>query len=119
MRLYELFNPKSILKSRDIVKHQAEIKHDVQQAPIKAGKIQDIQKLFKLDPKTAWQVLDTEARQAELYTKHTEKNVEKEIENEERERVLQLVQSISDISAYEETQLEVDRLVAQYMRNRK
>lgn len=118
MRMHELFDRSSTSKAKVIARNQSEIKHDTQQANINAGKVQDIMQLFKTDPKTASYLLDLEAGKAGQIIKNIETDVDKEIEDNERERVMQLVQAISDISAYEESQFEVDRLVAQYMRGR-
>lgn len=115
MRLHELFDRSFTSKAEVIARHQAEIKHDTQLANINAGKVQDIMQLFKTDPQTASHLLDLEARKARKVIKDIETEVDKAIEDNERERVIQLVQAISDISSYEESQIEVDRLVAQYM----
>ena len=108
-----------------ISQHQKDIERDIQSQAINVGKPQEIMNIFKVDPATASHMLDTEAEKARQVIKNIKniKNIEndkdRDIEDSERERVMQLVQSISDISAYEESQFEVDRLVAQYIRNKK
>lgn len=118
MRLHEFFNIPINSKSKTIARHQADIKHDTQQTRVTKDKIQQVMQLFKSDSITASHLLDYEAQKARQVIKNSEAELDKEIEDNERERVIQLVQAISDISAYEESQLEVDRLVAQYMRGR-
>ena len=118
MRLHEFFNTPINSKSKTIDKHQADIKYDNQQPIVKKDKIQQIMNLFKTNPKTASHLLDYEAQKARQVIKNSKADLKNDIENKERERVIRLVQSISDISAYEESQIEVDRLVAQYMKNK-
>jgi hypothetical protein len=119
MRLYEFFNQSTCIKSKIISQHQKDIERDIQSQAINVGKPQEIMNIFKVDPATASHMLDTEAEKARQVINNIENDKDRDIEDSERERVLQLVQSISDISAYEESQFEVDRLVAQYIRNKK
>ena len=118
MRLHEFYNRPNTTSGNMISQYQAEIERDIKTPTINAGRTQEIMNFFKVDPKTASNLLDLEARKARQVIKNIETEVDKDIEDKERERVMQLVQAISDISAYEESQIEVDRLVAQYMRGK-
>lgn len=119
MRLHEFYNRLNLARGDNIARHQAEIERDIKTPTINAGRTQEIMNFFKVDPKTASNLLDLEARKARQVIKNIETEVDKEIEDKERERVMQLVQAISDISAYEESQAEMASLVDQYMSRRK
>lgn len=119
MKLHEFFDTSLSDTNQTIPQHQAEIKQDMQDRNVHVDRLQDIMNLYKVDADSASHLLDIEAQKARKRINDLENEKNKEVENAERERVLQLVRAISDISEYEESQLVVDELVSQYMRGKK
>lgn len=119
MKLNDFYNTKQFKKLDDIEKYRTEIDYEETHKSVIKSNTQQIMDLFDTDSQTANELLDREARIARKRTKELKKEKQQHQANAERERILQLVQSITDLSDYAESEAQVDALVQQYIRKKK